>query len=269
MLIVIPATKQHKSTVEISIKRLKLFYRNALIWIVCPNPLDFEDLRSKRVYIFPDKKFSRINKSQLKQLFAKNEKSLIGWYYQQILKYSIISSVKKDCKVLLLDADTILLDKFEPLKKSFFVSREPGEVYLDHFRMLIGFEPKLKKSPITNFMWFDPLLFNRMLKEIEMKHKCSWWQAIIQITKVHKYSFSEYVTYANWVSNSLNNHEEVLINSFRRAELLNNFFKNSDQIIKTIKLKGYQTATFELNHKKNLPKKILAFIILSLSVRYW
>ena len=269
MLIVIPATKEHKSTVEISIKRLKLFYRNALIWIVCPNPLDFEDLRSKTVYIFPDEKFSIINKFQLKQLFTKNEKSLIGWYYQQILKYSIISSVKKDCKVLLLDADTILLDRFEPLKKGFFVSREPSKAYLDHYRMLLGFEPRLKKSPITNFMWFDPLLLNRMLKEIEKRHMCPWWQAIIQIIKMHKYSFSEYLTYANWVSNSFNNPEEVLIKSFRRAELLNNFFKNSDQIIKAIKLKGYQTATFELNHNKNLTIKIFAFIILSLSIRFW
>lgn len=269
MLIVIPATRQHKSTVEISIKRLKLFYRNVLIWIVCPNPLDYQDLRSKNVYIFPDDKFSVINKSQLKQLFTKNEKHLIGWYYQQILKYSIISSVKKECKVLLLDADTILLDKFEPLKKGFFVSKEPVNVYQDHFRMLLGFEPKLKKSPITNFLWINPLQLNRMLKEIEKKHMCYWWQAIIKIIKVEKYSFSEYVTYANWVSNSLNNHEEVLIKSFRRADLLDVFFKNSDQIIKTIKLKGYQTATFELCHNKNLTLKIFAFIILSLSIRFW
>jgi hypothetical protein len=270
MRIVIPSTSAHKHIVKISIDYYKTIYPEASILIVCPYKYDFLDLICNQVEVAEDVNFEFISKSDLKLIMPSTRQNLVGWYYQQLLKYAIVSQLC-DEYVLVSDADTVVLRDLSSEKDVFFTSKEKSIKYHAHYIELIKKSPTLKSSSIVNFMFFKPNLLRLMLSDIEQSHNQPWWRAIISIANLIEPSgaFSEYETYANWYSMIHGTHKEVPINIFRRADLLISSNNSYSRVVEKLNIKGYDAVAFELNHKKGFYRKIAAKVVLNLNLKPW
>jgi Family of unknown function (DUF6492) len=270
MLIVIPATAQHKPVVEISVARLRKSSPNANILIVCPNPEVFLSLSDGNVRIASDDEFAVVNKTELKAILSTSKRHLVGWYYQQFLKYAIVASLS-DSRVFILDADTVVLCDIEIGSVAFFTSKERHDDYFDHFQVLFNTTPPFKASAITNFMWFNTKALRSMLLEISERHQKVWWRVIIDIANdiAANGAFSEYETYANWFSRNHGSHTEIPIHVFRRGDLLLDSKKDYIRVIDKVEAKGYDAVAFELHHSTGFIRKLGAMLFLKLAIKRW
>lgn len=270
ILVAIPATSSHRPIVEISLPRLKAQLRQADFLIVSPSPEAFMHLADEHTRIAPDDEFSVLTKAEVAALLVPQKQKVAGWYYQQLLKYSIVAQSKFD-RVLILDADTVVLRDIQTSDCEFFTSKERHRPYFDHFEALFGARPPLKSSAITNFMWFNPLALCEMLSEIEARHHKLWWTAIIDIANPisEKAAFSEYETYANWFALYRGPHTEIPINIFRRGDLLTSKDLSQINAVSAAINKNYEAITFEINHPQTNIKRFFAWVIVKIGFKLW
>jgi hypothetical protein len=270
LLVAIPAIAAHLPIVEISLSRLRERFKNASFLIVSPSPHLFNHLADKQTRIAPDSEFAAVSKIEVEGLLSPNKRQRSGWYYQQLLKYAIVSAAPF-VRVLILDADTVVLREIEIAHNEFFTSKERHKPYFQHFLTLFNADPPFKSSAITNFMWFRPVALRRMLSEIEKIHKKSWLRAIIDIVNLieHDGAFSEYETYANWFALRNGPHKELPIHIFRRGDLLLSKKRNYRRVVDQVLRSNFDSVAFELNHRQDIIRKIGSQIILRLSIKDW
>lgn len=269
-LVVIPAIAAHLPIVEISLHRLKARYKQASFLIVSPSPDVFKHLANAHTRIAPDHEFSEVSKNDLARLLSADKAKRCGWYYQQLLKFAIVAKAPFD-RVLILDADTIILREIDIAPNEFFTSKERHRPYFQHFKALFNVNPPFKSSAITNFMWFESKALREMLSEIEELHQQSWWMAIIHVANpiAHDGAFSEYETYANWYALRHGPHVEIPMNIFRRGDLLIHGKASLSDSIHAAQSAGYGAMAFELNHSKSVIHRLGALLTLSFRLRIW
>jgi hypothetical protein len=270
MRIIIPATSIHRPVVELSIERLKRRYPLADILIITPAPDVFAEFKCDTVQIGADADYSPITKAELAATLFREKAHLAGWYFQQFLKYAAVAAAQ-DRRVLVLDADTVVLRDIECEPGTFFTSKARHRDYYEHFKILFGDLISFQASAITNFMWFDSDEVRRMLVEICERHSKSWWLAIISIANgIHaECAFSEYETYANWVSLRHGCHTEVPIHIFWRGDLLLRSRTDHYRVLREVEKRGYDAVAFEMQHRRGIIRQLGARFILNFSIRRW
>jgi hypothetical protein len=270
ILVVIPAIAAHRPIVEISFPRLKKRFKHASFLIVSPTPEIFNHLADEQTRVEPDKAFSAVSKIELEGMLSPDKRQKTSWYFQQLLKFSIVAQASNE-RVLIVDADTILIREIEIAPGVFFTSKERHRPYFEHFNALFHAEPPFKSSAITNFMWFSPIALRQMLLEIEYLHQESWWTAIITIANsiLNDGAFSEYETYANWYALRHGPHQEMAIHIFRRGDLLVNGTVTHLDAVRATQLAGYSAIAFELHHSRTIMRHLGAWMILRLGLKIW
>lgn len=128
-----------------------------------------------------------------------------GWLFQQLLKLGADKVVEMD-NFLIIDADTIFVKP-----KVFFHNRK---VILDHsterhmpyhitYKKILHNNTTSLLSFITHYMMFNKEFLNNLKTKIEIIHKKSWDQAILDNVDYNDESgFSEYELYGNYLLNS-------------------------------------------------------------------
>jgi hypothetical protein len=270
MLIFIPAIANHRPVVEISISRLKRKYQNANFLIVCPLVEQFSDLGGENIQIAADAEYAPISKLELALILSPEKKHLVNWYYQQLLKYAVIAK-SHERRILVIDADTVLIRDIDCVEYTFFTSKERNQGYFEHFFKLFGEVAPLKNSAIANFMWFSPSQLRIMLSEIQLKFQNSWWIALVDVANTIKIdtAFSEYETYANWCALGNGRHIETPIHIFRRGDLLINSESDYAKVVNEVESKGYDAVAFEMNHQNSFVRRVGARVVLMLAFRNW
>tara|TARA_B100000886_G_scaffold262202_1_gene186917 strand:+ start:156 stop:1148 length:993 start_codon:yes stop_codon:yes gene_type:complete len=148
-------------------QKLKLYYENFNIFIVCPKK-DFKFFKKKLRYkefvvvsedqIISFSKFEKIfsqlsKKYRFKILFKKR----LFWYYQQVLKlaFAFYFLQKFHKKLVLWDADTIIAKKIEffsgDFSKKFGTFTEFHKSYFEINKVLLGKLPKYFISSVVQF----------------------------------------------------------------------------------------------------------------------
>jgi hypothetical protein len=270
MIVFIPATLINKPVVKISIARIKRLIPDVNFLIVTPSRDDFNSLIDSDVKVMSDNDFCIISKTELASYLSPSKKHLIGWYYQQLLKYSVLNTLKNE-DVLIVDADTVILGDIRKRENIFYTSNERHKAYFEHFHLLFNSNAPLKASAITNFMWFDSNKLREMLNEIESSHNDTWWKVIIlTANKISSdVAFSEYETYANWCALKYGVQSEVKIHIFRRGDLLLTKSHGYEDVVNKAEKNGYFSVGFELAHSRNFCRTIFAWFLMSLSIRWW
>jgi hypothetical protein len=256
--------------VEISIDRLKRELPEARFLIVCPSAGDFSHLNDGRTSIAEDSEYAVVSKAELRQRLAPSKHRLVGWYYQQFLKFGILAATQEK-RALVLDADTVLLRNIRSDANTFFTSKERHEVYFKHFKLLFKADAPFQASAITNFMWFDTDAVREMLLDISGCNSQAWWTAITDTANelAGEGTFSEYETYANWYSLRHGPHVEFPINIFRRGDLLVTSSNDYHHVVADVEAQGYDAVTFELNHHGGRLRRLVARLLLRFSIKRW
>ncbi|MDN3504664.1 MAG: DUF6492 family protein [Rhabdochlamydiaceae bacterium] len=132
----------------------------------------------------------------------------IGWYYQQLLKIYAPFVIKDlSDKVLILDADTIFLQKTQFVNEQdqalLNVGLENNEAYHFHAKRLWPAYNKVypSYSGISNYMVFDRDILTDLIQVVEKQHGEVFWKSFIQKVDPNDYSFagaSEYEIYFNF-----------------------------------------------------------------------
>jgi len=261
-LICIPATENHVKYVDCSLKLLFGYFPNDSYIIVTPQPSVFKYLESNNVEVRNDIEYLDLAIEQVREALSGEKKLLYKWYYQQFLKYSILSKSQEYSDVLIMDADTIPLSNFIANIDSINLNTiEYHRPYFDFIENYFPNQKLLSKSAIVNCMWFNVSLFNEMIKLIDDKSDRKWYNVILE--NINKFDesimFSEYETYANFKYNNTNSNL-VVLKIFRRADLFTEFY-SFEEIIKIARMFKFDLISFEDNHNKSLIKKIEVFIL--------
>jgi|AACY02.10.fsa_nt_gi hypothetical protein len=248
-LICIPALKCHKDNLEINIDNLLNFVNKNDILIITPNVDDFKDFREKGFNVQADSFFSDISKSEIISLLNSEKKFLNSWYYQQFLKYSIVLKCKEYSNVIIIDADSIILN--DRVLKNNFIFLNNTEYHRPYFSTIKNLFPSIKclnKSAINNFQNFNREVLSQMIHKIEKIKDEKWYLYLIdQINHSHDIrAFSEYETYANY-SFYFHNHELKSLKIFRRGDLIN-LYLSKDSILKLFKNTSFDIIGFEISH---------------------
>jgi hypothetical protein len=262
-LICIPALKKHKIYVDYSIKQLLRYCPNDKILIVTPHIKAFDDLKNDMIQILEDSDFFDLSPIEIEKHLVVNKKPFHKWYYQQFLKYSIVSKNKNFSEILILDADTIILS--EKISDCTSIYLNTIEYHKPYFNIIAKYFPEhkiLPRSSIVNYMWFNSQLLNDMLKSIEFTGKNKWYLVLLnEINQRPDFlAFSEYETYANYKFNKFKSSLKTL-KIFRRADLFVDYY-SFEKVIKVSKIFKFDLIAFEDNHKKSFYKKIIIFIIM-------
>ncbi len=169
-----------------------------------------EKLTSKAEW-FDEAKFPFSKKDLLRQIFKDENYKLgrIGWIYQQLLKlYSSFVIPNISSNILLLDADTIFLNKVsfydEDSGAGFFnPGKEYHVPYFNHGKKLIpGFRRLYPDySGISHHMLVQRPILEDMFLTVEKIFKTSFWRAFcdcIDLNDVKRSCVSEYELYFNF-----------------------------------------------------------------------
>lgn len=141
-------------------------------------------------------------------LFSRiNNTNRIGWYKQQYIK--LMQDITKD-KYLVIDADTIILNKLDIFEKEkpifFFGKDQEHHPYFEMITSLFGYGKLYPKSFINEIMLFDRNYIEEMFMDCFNTFFGSVKESFIEVTTnlINKInhntsSFSEYETYGTWV----------------------------------------------------------------------
>src|SRR3989344_947985 len=125
-----------------------------------------------------------------------------GWIFQQLLKLSGEKFIDME-KYIIVDSDTILINKHSFLngnKFVFFENEEWHEPYFRSFEKMFGYKAKNRLSFTSHMMIFNVENLKKMKNELEIKHKMSWDKIYLSNIDEREMScVSDYDTYANWV----------------------------------------------------------------------
>ncbi len=146
--------------------------------------------------------------SNLADVYLNDNKTRIGWIYQQLLKlYAqfIIPDISPN--MLIVDSDTIFLQDIDFISESggglYCVGTEYYKPYFEHAaRLLPGFEKiYLPHSGIVHHMLMQRSILEDFFSTVEAIHNMPLWQALCtSIDKKHLYgsALSEYELYFNF-----------------------------------------------------------------------
>ncbi len=183
------------------------------------------------------------NNSENAQKFIQN--GPIGWYYQQVLKlYSMFVIPDISSNVLVIDADTVILNPVEFLNSQhgglFCTSDKlPKLSYYKHAaRMLPGYKViHSKYYSVCHHMLFQRAILEDLFQTVESYHKMPFWEAFCWCvdlredssgTRLAKCRASEYEIYYNF---ALTHTDQVQLRHLKwkdssKLESINLFKKN-------------------------------------------
>jgi len=196
----------------------------------------------------------------LRSLFISNWKGgRAGWYYQQFLKYEAVLK-SSWASSLIVDGDSVISPRIP--YRSVCTTGQAIQRYYNSFceKCLPDIFPRgrVKKSMITNQMYFVKNELQEMLGAIERQHGDSWMSAIERILLNYTdLSFSEYQLYGGYRLHA------------RKASLQKiKVFRRMDCIDKPITdaLRKYHVISFEPQHKTGFLRKIRATGLYSLGM---
>ncbi|MCR4611834.1 MAG: DUF6492 family protein [Lachnospiraceae bacterium] len=137
-------------------------------------------------------------------------RGIVGWYYQQILKFEY-HRISKDRYYLTWDGDTIPCKSFSMFDKDgktpfLDMKHEYNEDYFTTLsKLLPGYEKCMDKSFISEHMLFNREIVKSLIEDIEANDQLEgdiWWEKMIRCIPPEKYTdgcFSEFETYGNYV----------------------------------------------------------------------
>ncbi|MEI8668065.1 DUF6492 family protein [Pseudoalteromonas sp. B131b] len=160
--------------------------------------------RSESVVVIDEKEListSDINK--MKNIPVAYFPTRFGWYYQQFLKMQFAKSTYCQGDYLIWDADTVLLkplDLIEEGKYIFTVGKEKlNKDYHITYERLLGNEPKVKSSMISQHLFVNKKIMVALIDEITDKYNQPFYFSILEnCIGSGKSLFSEYETYVNY-----------------------------------------------------------------------
>jgi len=156
------------SLVEDNYKNFLKFYKNLKFYIICPEkdvPLFQKNFNFKNCNIINEKEI--LSLSNFKNFFNELSNNLIykdyfeqrlNWYYQQVLKISyIINFIEKNNeKIIIWDADTIILKKIEFFNKdksnNYGTLFEFHRAYFSTVKRIFDILPSIFISSLTQFI---------------------------------------------------------------------------------------------------------------------
>jgi len=161
-----------------------------------------------------------------------------GWIWQQLLKLQA-SSVASLRDYAVIDADTILLQKhvfsLGRTAALFYLSDELHAPYRQTYLNLTGTPCSLPVSCVSHGMAFDRDMAMSLKKAIEAHTGLRWYEAIINLTdKTNPSAFSEYESYANYVSSAC--HQEVIFTHSHNLSISRSAYAFAKQVPGLLKL---------------------------------
>ena len=176
-------------TIKENINMFKIFYPGFKLFLICPN-------KEKKIFektikydhckiiceeeIISKQNFIKIaNKYFCKNHYYNQIQSRLGWYYQQILKISFMIKFvkKKNEPILMWDADTILLKKFEFFNKNqtikYGTTLEYHRAYFHTNKKIFDVLPKYFLAMTNQFIGLTPLECNFLIRKLIKKRKKS------------------------------------------------------------------------------------------------
>jgi len=212
--VVIPAVEKDSETLNLCIDGIrKNCSQIRRIIVISKEPL------TKRAEWFSEANYPFDKQSVALELFRGNRVAAatymntnaqkLGWYYQQLLKFYapfVIPNISSN--VLVLDADTIFLNKIEFLSPTqaglYNVGAEYHRPYFQHAARLV---PGLKRvyaeySGICHHMLLQKSALQDLFQVVETAHKSSFWKAFcnrVQRKDLYKWGASEYEIYFNFI----------------------------------------------------------------------
>ena len=156
------------SLVEDNYKNFLKFYKNLKFYIICPEkdvPLFHKNFNFKNCNIINEKEI--LSLSNFRNFFNELSNNLIykdyfeqrlNWYYQQVLKISyIINFIEKNNeKIIIWDADTIILKKIEFFNKdksnNYGTLFEFHRAYFSTVKRIFDILPSIFISSLTQFI---------------------------------------------------------------------------------------------------------------------
>ena len=166
-------------------RRLKLFYKDFNIFIICPKK-DLNLFKKKLKYseftiisedqILSFSKFQKIfyrlsKKYKFKTLF----KERLSWYYQQILKLAFVFYFlkKNNKRIILWDADTVITKKINffsgDFSSKFGTFTEFHKSYFEINKVLLGQIPKYFISSVVQFGSITSFESKILMKKLKIK----------------------------------------------------------------------------------------------------
>jgi hypothetical protein len=261
-LICIPALEKHKSHIQFSLDKLFKEFSNFDFLIVTPNKDDFIEFSNLNIKISEDMDYLDLDKNEIYEFLNYEKKSLYIWYYQQLLKYSIIYKLSKFYEVItILDADSIILNtKLLSSNAIFLNENEYNKEYFVTIKKLFPEITLLNKSAINNYQTFTTSIFMDMIHRIEIEGT-KWHTRLLKLINDSndKRAFSEYETYANYAS-YFYNVECVPLKFYRRGDLLNKY-ESKNEIINKLQFLDYDIVAFEISHDIKLKHLLYSFYL--------
>ena len=166
-------------------RKLKLFYKDFNIFIICPKK-DLNLFKKKLKYseftiisedqIVSFSKFQKIfyrlsKKYKFKTLFKKR----LSWYYQQILKLAFVFYFlkKNNKRIILWDADTVITKKINffngDFSSKFGTFTEFHKSYFEINKVLLGQIPKYFISSVVQFGSITSFESKILMKKLKIK----------------------------------------------------------------------------------------------------
>jgi hypothetical protein len=175
---------------------------------------------------------------------------LVGWYYQQLLKYKTVITLGGEC-TMIIDGDTVCRRKLATPDTLFRTTRQLNSSYYNfNAKILPNFRTRDRSNFISNQMVFNPELLYKMLKDIEFNSETDWISAIVQnLDSAGFYRFSEYQLYATFaLHHSVAKVHDVRV--FRRMDLVGLPLSHG--------LENYDVVAWETFHSRDLIKAYMA-----------
>ena len=212
--VVIPAAEKDMATLNMCIKGIrKNCDQVGRIIVVSREPF------TNQAEWFPEAEYPFDKQAVALELFHGNHMAAaayenhnaqkLGWYYQQLLKlYAPFVIPNISSNVLLLDADTIFLNKVDFLSPSSAALYNVGsEYHRPYFRHAARLLPGLKRvfpaySGICHHMLLQRNILEELFQAVEATHKREFWKAFcscVDQQDLYRQGASEYEIYFNFI----------------------------------------------------------------------
>jgi ribosomal protein S19 len=169
------------------------------IFVVPYKDMTFEE----DVIVFSEKDFPFSMEDVVKII---QYRSRSGWYLQQLIKlYSVLVLPCLDY-VLVVDADTVLLQRHSFVENGVLLFNHGIEYHKPYFEHMIKLHPTLKKrinvSGICHHMIFERKSVLRLMNLVETYHGRTFWKVFLEMVSFKMKEFSgasEYEIYFNYM----------------------------------------------------------------------
>lgn len=201
--VVMPTISKDFPVLETSIQSLRNLDQkvNQIYIISRPDPEIISFCQQHQCQFVDEETVLGYSKSAINYSVKGSDRS--GWLYQQLLKLGAANIVTRD-NYFVLDSDTVLVSPNSFLQNGKFVFQEHSDwhqPYHQTFQKIFRLDPPNNLSSVCHMMLFNRARVMEMRAQIERISDQRWDQAIIAaIDQNEASSFSEYETYANWMS---------------------------------------------------------------------